>query len=287
MTAMDKEPPYTNILFFISSVIRKCNLITAYILKFYHIDLISERLYNKTMELLFEGKISAKAILENQKRDVFQVIMEHGKRNKDFGYIYSLAQQKNIPVSYQSRDEIQAMAHSSTHGGLLIKAGAQYHKALPDHKIPGFLCHIDGIEDPYNLGSICRSLYAAGCNGLILMERDWSKAEPVILKASAGAFEHLPLYWIQKEMDLTKYLKQQKIPLVMAHRKDAVSLYDYTFPADFCLALGGALRGISAQLAKHSAQNIFLEYGRECRYALDTASAVSAFGFEIVRQRRK
>ena len=147
--------------------------------------------------------------------------------------------------------------------------------------------HIDGIEDPYNLGSICRSLYAAGCNGLILMERDWSKVEPLILKASAGAFEHLSIYWIQKEEDLIYYLKQHAIPLVMAHRKDAISLYDYTFPENFCLALGGALRGISAQLAKHSTQNIFLEYGRDCRYALDTASTVSAFGFEIVRQRRK
>ncbi|MBM6808489.1 TrmH family RNA methyltransferase [Faecalicoccus pleomorphus] len=239
------------------------------------------------MELLFEGKISVKAILENQKRDIFQVIMEQGKRNKDFGYVYYLAKQRNIPVSYQTKEEIQTMASSSTHGGLLVKAGVQHHPGLPDHSLSGFLCHIDGIEDPYNLGSICRSLYAAGCNGLILMERDWSKVEPLILKASAGAFEHLSIYWIQKEEDLIYYLKQHAIPLVMAHRKDAISLYDYTFPENFCLALGGALRGISAQLAEHSTQNIFLEYGRDCRYALDTASTVSAFGFEIVRQRRK
>ena len=155
------------------------------------------------MELLFEGKISVKAILENQKRDIFQVIMEQGKRNKDFGYVYYLAKQRNITVSYQTKEEIQTMASSSTHGGLLVKAGVQHHPGLPDHSLSGFLCHIDGIEDPYNLGSICRSLYAAGCNGLILMERDWSKVEPLILKASAGAFEHLSIYWIQKEEDLT------------------------------------------------------------------------------------
>lgn len=239
------------------------------------------------MELLFEGKISVKAILENQKRDIFQVIMEKDKRNKDFGYVWHLAKQKQIPVLYLSKEEIQAMAHSTTHGGMLIKAGPRFHQALDHSKKCGFLCHIDGIEDPYNHGSICRSLYAAGCNGLILIERNWAQAEPVILKASAGAFEHLPIYWIQKEEDLIAYLNQYSIPLIMAHRKDAISLYDYDFPDDFCLALGGALRGISTKLAKHSAQNLFLEYGRECRYALDTASTVSAFAFEIVRQRRK
>ena len=62
------------------------------------------------------------------------------------------------------------MAHSSTHGGLLIKAGAQYHKALPDHKIPGFLCHIDGIEDPYNLAAFV-DLYMLPDAWSDLMER--------------------------------------------------------------------------------------------------------------------
>lgn len=239
------------------------------------------------MELLFEGKISVKAILENEKRDCHALLMEKGKRNKDFGYVYNLAKERNIPVTLLPGEELQHMAKSHTHGGLLLKTGARHHNKLPDKALQGFLCMIDGVEDPYNLGSICRTLYAAGCNGLILPDRNWDQAEPTILKASAGAYEHLPVYWIQNPQELVNYLQHFSLPLILAHRKDSISLYDYSFPEDFCLAVGGALRGIGAPLVAASHQNLFLEYGRICRYALDTASTVSAFSFEIVRQRRK
>lgn len=238
------------------------------------------------MELLFEGKISVKAILENEKREKMELIMEDGKRNKDFGYVFHLAKSKNVPITTLSKEKIQELAISHTHGGLLLKASPRKHAPLPSYKQKGFLCMIDGVEDPYNLGSICRTLYAAGCNGLILPQRNWDLAEPTILKASAGAYEHLDLFWIQKEEELIRYLNKHSIPLILAHRKQAQSLYNYHFPENFCLGLGGALRGINSKLATASAQNLFLEYGRECRYALDTASTVSAFSFEIVRQRR-
>lgn len=239
------------------------------------------------MELFFEGKISAKAILKNDKRKVYEVIMEQGKRNKDFGYIYHLATQKDIPVIYKTREEIEQLAHSHTHGGILVKADGLRQESIINKKLSGFVCFIDGVEDPYNLGSVCRTLYAAGCSALILPQRNWAQSENTILKASAGAFEHMHIFWIHSEKELLEAIDQNKIPLILAHRKEARSLFDYTFPSSFCLVVGGALRGISSQIVKRSSQNVFVEYARDCRYALDTASAVSAFSFEILRQRRK
>ena len=40
----------------------------------------------------------------------------------------------------------------------------------------GFLCMIEGIEDPYNFGYALRSLYAAGVDGVLLGERNWMQA---------------------------------------------------------------------------------------------------------------
>lgn len=238
------------------------------------------------MKLLFEGQISIKAILENQKREVYELFLEKGKRSKDIGYILHLAHKRDLPISYLTKEEIQQMAQTHTHGGILLKAGTQKKEKLPTSGLHGYLCMIDGVEDPYNLGSIVRTLYASGCKALILPDRDWDHAQSTILKASAGALERLPIYWIDSEQTLVDHLHQMQIPLVIAHRKDAISLYDYTFPETFCLAIGGALRGLKAPLVKQADQNLVLEYGRDFRYALDTASACSAFSFEIVRQRR-
>ena len=147
------------------------------------------------------------------------------------------------------------------------------------------LYYIDGVEDPYNLGSIARTLYASGADAMILPKRDWSFAEQTILKASAGAYEKLPIYFVNEDKDLVKYCKEKNLPILCAHRKDAVGLYDYTFESNFCLCLGGALRGLSSTITSNSKQNIVVEYGRDFRNALDSASAAAVFSFEILRQR--
>ena len=144
---------------------------------------------------------------------------------------------------------------------------------------------MDGVEDPYNLGSLCRSLYASGVDGLILPERDWSEAEVTILKASAGAYEKLAIYWIRDEDELISFLNEKHIPLYCAYRACAKSIYDLQFPEDVCVAIGGALRGLSAKILKHADQNIVIPYGRDFRNALDTPSASAVIGFEILRQR--
>lgn len=240
----------------------------------------------RSMELIFEGQISAKALMESKQRKIETLIIQKDKRSRDIGYLKALASKNGIMIQTWSREEIDAYANSKSHGGILVKAHQRPQNPLPAQKLTGYLCMIDGVEDPYNLGSIARTLYASGCEALILKKRDWSTAEPTILKASAGAFERLPIYWIQNEEELVTYLKTIQIPLVIAHRDQAKSVYDYTFPKSFCLAIGGALRGLKATLIQNADQNLVLDYGREFRYALDTASVCSAISFEIVRQRR-
>ena len=92
-----------------------------------------------------------------------------------------------------------------------------------------FLALIEGIEDPFNFGMILRTLYAAGCDGVILPPRNWTSAAATVARASAGASEYLPLI-IADEMQQTLHaLKQNGITLICAERKDAVCLYDFSF----------------------------------------------------------
>ena len=48
---------------------------------------------------------------------------------------------------------------------------------------------LDGVEDPYNFGSIVRTAYAAGADGIIIPKRRSSPVTSVVEKASAGAVE--------------------------------------------------------------------------------------------------
>lgn len=236
------------------------------------------------MNKLYEGTISCKALLENPKRICICLYVDKKKRTKDFRYIIHLAQKRNCKVVVTNRDQLDQMASSKTHGGMLLEAKTRQYDS--PQKINGWSVYIDGLEDPYNLGSVCRTLYAAGCDGLILPFRDWQKAETIILRSSAGAFEKLPIYMVKDDEALIQYLNTNDIPLYCAYRNQAQSLYDITFPDICCIAIGGAYRGLSRTLLDHAYQNVYIEYGRDFRNALDTASACAVFGFEIMRKRR-
>ncbi len=79
-------------------------------------------------------------------------------------------------VIFYSRDEINALATGKTHGGILLIVKKNKFLNLLKHMSMDFFCYIDGVEDPYNLGSISRTLYASGCDAMILPKRDWSFA---------------------------------------------------------------------------------------------------------------
>lgn len=231
----------------------------------------------------FEGTISCKAIIEEHKRNIDCLYVDKKKRTKDFAYIIAIAKKQDIRVEIVEREKLNSISNSNKNGGMVLVADSLPKKKL-DKKINGFIAYVDGIEDPYNLGSICRTLYASGCACLILPDRDWSWAEGTILKASAGAFEKMEIYWIKQEQELIDYLEKNEISLLCAHRKEAISLYEYKFPDNFCIAIGGSFRGLSSLVCEHSTQNIVIEYGREFRNALDAPSAVSVIAFEALRQ---
>lgn len=235
---------------------------------------------------LFIGTISCKSILESKKRKCTCLYIDKNKRNKDFRYIIRLAKQQNIPVEFLVRESLNEISQSNKHGGMLLEAEDRNIPSLNSQE-KGFICYINGVEDPYNLGSVCRSLYAAGCQCLVLPRRDWQSAESTLLKASAGAYEKMNIVMIDSDQELVDYAKTYDIPLLCAHRKSAKSLYSYSFPQTFCLCIGGALRGLSATITNASSQNLMIDYGADFRNALDTPSATAVMAFEVVRQRKE
>ena len=52
---------------------------------------------------------------------------------------------------------------------------------------------LDQVQDPHNLGAICRSAEAAGASGVVICERRATGVTAAVCKASAGAVEHLPV----------------------------------------------------------------------------------------------
>lgn len=235
---------------------------------------------------IVEGNISVKAVLMAGRRNVTKIVVDKNKKDKDTSYILHRANDKQVPIEYKERAEIDEIAQGNTHGGMLAYCEERQFQNIDDvlDQPQLFLALVEGIEDPFNFGYVLRTLYAAGCDGVIIPPRNWTSAGDVVTRASAGASEYINLYVVQDMAETLRYLKQHKVNFVCAQRSDAISLYDYTFPQRVCIAIGGEMRGLSKPVLQESDQNLYIPYRADFRNAMTAAASTAIFAFEYVRQ---
>lgn len=238
---------------------------------------------------ILEGNISVKAAILGGVRDIQEVIVDKNKKDRDTTWILYRAKERHIPIRLRSREEINAMAQGHTHGGILCICTERRYQTLAqcDHGESCFFALIEGVEDPFNFGSVLRTLYASGCDGIIYPKRDWQNATSIIVKGSAGASEYLPQICYEDSSEILRELQARKIELYCAERKNAVNLYNVHFPSRICMAIGGEMRGLSKAIKEASKQNVYIPYGREVRNALNAVSAAAILSFEILRQKQR
>ncbi|HTB70809.1 MAG TPA: 23S rRNA (guanosine(2251)-2'-O)-methyltransferase RlmB [Solirubrobacteraceae bacterium] len=100
-------------------------------------------------------------------------------------------------------EEIERRCGSSAHQGVCADAGL-YPYASADQLLLAaepLIVVLDQIQDPQNLGSICRTAECVGAAGVVIPERRAAEVTPAVCKASAGAVEHLPVARVRNVAD--------------------------------------------------------------------------------------
>lgn len=238
--------------------------------------------------MLLEGNVSVKAAILGNHRKVEKLYYDKHKNDKDLNFILHRAKEKGISCMPLEREEINSMATGRTHGGLVAQAGPRVYQELSEcmHGKAPFLVLLEGVEDPFNLGYIIRTLYSAGCDGLILPKHDWASAESTIAKSSAGAFEYMNIVMSDNLPQLVKDIKKQGVKTYAAMRKDAITYLEADYQKPSLIAIGGEMRGLSSAVRNEIEQNIYIPYANDFRNALNAASATAVLSFEVYRQRR-
>jgi 23S rRNA (guanosine2251-2'-O)-methyltransferase len=98
-----------------------------------------------------------------------------------------------VAPAIRDGEQIAQRCGSDAHQGVCAQAGP-YPYAGTDELLAReqpLLLALDQVQDPQNLGSICRTAECAGADGVIICERRAAEVTPAVCKASAGAVEHL------------------------------------------------------------------------------------------------
>ena len=247
--------------------------------------------------LCFEGMTSIRAIIEGidsgiNNRKISTILFDKDKSSKNaktIGYLKAVSNKYGFALEETTSEILEEITLGNSHGGIVAickeRTIPTLTKEIFKTKIDknGFYAMIQGIEDPYNFGYALRSLYAVGCNGIILGERNWMSAAGVVCRSSAGASEMFSVYKCD-EIDAVKLFKENGYNIVCADERTDNILGETVLHFPILLVVGGEKRGISHTLLELADTLVKIPYGREFKASLSAASATTMFAYEIMRQ---
>jgi 23S rRNA (guanosine2251-2'-O)-methyltransferase len=240
------------------------------------------------MTHILEGDISILAALTARSREIHRICIDSNKSKDDTRELEQLARKASVRIERMLRDQIDKLASGKTHGGVIAFVGERRNLQMSDvfeKSDISFVVMLDGIEDPFNFGQAIRALYAAGADGLIVRPRNWSSAEGVVARASAGASELMPTA-IAKDVDeATAFFKSRGFKFaVTARDKRAESIYNVDLTERVFLLIGGEKRGVNRKLLDEADLILRIPYSRKFPHSLGSASSTAVIAFEIMRQ---
>jgi 23S rRNA (guanosine2251-2'-O)-methyltransferase len=185
-------------------------------------------------------------------------------------------------------EELERRAGSPDHQGVIAEV-EPYPYADPGTLLESdsaLVLALDRVQDPRNLGAICRVAEVAGASGIALPERHSVRVTAAACKASAGAVEHLP---IARVRNLADWLGDAKRAGAWVYGADAEAEASYESPdyeGKVVLVLGGEGKGIRPRVASMCDATISIpRRGRIASLNVSTAAAVLLF--EATRQRNR
>jgi 23S rRNA (guanosine2251-2'-O)-methyltransferase len=109
----------------------------------------------------------------------------------------------DMRVRVSRTEEIEERCGSTAHQGVCADVSEYMYADAGDVLAgpPGVIVALDQVQDPQNLGAICRSAECAGARAVVIPERRAAEVTPAVCKASAGAVEHLTIARVRNLAD--------------------------------------------------------------------------------------
>jgi 23S rRNA (guanosine2251-2'-O)-methyltransferase len=146
------------------------------------------------------------------------------------------------------------------------------------------LVALDQVQDPRNLGAVCRSAEFAGAAGVVIPERRSSGVTAVTCKTSAGAVEHLEVAHVRNLADWLAEAKEAGFWIWGADAEAKQSPWSADLTGSTIIVLGGEGKGLRPRVAASCDGLVALPQRGQIE-SLNVSAAATALLFEAVRQR--
>lgn len=235
------------------------------------------------MEIVY-GLNPIAEVVRAKRRKLLKLYAQDPKR---YATLKNKAEGELPEPKYESRASLIAMCGSMHNQGLVAEAEDYPFVGLEEifEKPQKFILVLDNLTDPQNVGAILRSAYCAGVSGVTIRSHHAAGVTSSVVKASAGAAEHLLISLVSNQSKVLEMAKEEgyfSVALDMA----GSPLYKARIPwkRPVLLMVGAEDQGVSAILKKQADLSVRIPM-KGVLDSLNASVAAALALFEIARNR--
>ena len=227
------------------------------------------------------------------RRKAYKLILAEGVRQTDIvGQIVSLARRAGVVVQRTERRNLDRLGNIN-HQGVALETSEYPYSSLDDilalarsRGEPPLLLLLDLLKDPQNVGSLSRTAEAAGVHGVVIQRRRAVGVTPAVVRASAGAVEHLLVAQVTNLVDAIGRLKADDVWVAgLEAVRDAQIYHQADLRGRLALVVGSEGEGLR-RLVRERCDFLLRLPMHGLVTSLNASVAGSVVLYEALRQRR-
>jgi len=229
--------------------------------------------------------------LKSSRLQIEKILFGTSKLHPPLQSILELARERQIPVTFTSRDALEQMVRGGLHQNVVGLI-----KETPYADVGGIFSHwkkegtkalfliLDGIQDPQNFGSLIRTALGCGVHGIIIPKDRSVGITPVAIKASSGAAAHVPIARVVNIATTIDALKKEGIWVYGASGEAKDLIYQLDLNMDLAIVIGAEGRGIRP-LVKKKCDRLFSIPMKGPLSSFNASVSGGMILYEVMRQR--
>lgn len=177
---------------------------------------------------------------------------QHFLSHQKESHLLKLCKEKNIPCEEISVPVFQGISMLEHSDGILAQAvKKKYDFSDVEKKKDSVIVVLEHIQDPGNVGTMLRLCDAFGASAVFLGKGCASLYNPKVIRASMGAFFHLPSVTGDAPTFL-KWLRENKYKIILSDARGGKAIYETQFSGRCAFAFGNESKGLSSWFYNHA-----------------------------------
>lgn len=241
-------------------------------------------------DLMLPGLKPVLELLETDPKRIGHVYCKEDISEKISQKLTGLCKAHGIPLQFMSLERLKSLcpdlqAGNISHQGIMAALRgyntvklAKLLADAPQAPLPLVLA-LDQIQDPGNVGALCRTAWAMGCAGMIMPEHNSAPIGPAAARSSAGALPLMPVSIVPNLARALDEAEEQGFAIygTGCQGNNCVNAFDAPWTLPAIVVIGNEKSGIRPGVAKRCQQMLHIPQLRQ----FDSLNAAQAGGILI------